>query len=162
MAAIKDLLRLRDPRVRALEMTTMTYRLDELMSEEIAIARITAVLAAVAALLAAFGLYGLVSEAVQSRRHEMGVRQALGAQPLLTRVQITHNNTRLRQVIRKHRLDPPMRGVACADAARPPPGRRAAPRGGCLLRCTAHPAAPAHSGGHAITRRHGRSGAAAA
>jgi hypothetical protein len=82
MPAIQAILRERDARVRALEMTTMTDRLNQLMSEEIAIARITAVLAALAALLAAFGLYGLVSEAVQARRHEMGVRQALGAQPL--------------------------------------------------------------------------------
>lgn len=79
LPVIRREVRERAPGLPILEAGTLRSAVDESLAEERLLARLTPIFAALALVLAVAGLYGLVSEAVQRRRHEFGVRTALGA-----------------------------------------------------------------------------------
>jgi len=68
-----------DPNLPILQVRTMQDQLETLMSQETLVSRLTAIFAALAVLLAAIGLYGVMSFNVVRRSNEIGIRIALGA-----------------------------------------------------------------------------------
>ncbi len=68
-----------DPNLPILEVRTIQNHLETFMSQETLVSRLTAIFATLAVLLAAIGLYGVMSFNVVRRSNEIGIRIALGA-----------------------------------------------------------------------------------
>ncbi|MEM7351656.1 MAG: ABC transporter permease [Acidobacteriota bacterium] len=81
LSAVRSTVSAMDPHLPVYNVRT----LDEILSSEVAIERQAALLfsgfALLAIVLVMVGLYGIVSQAVDRRRHEVGVRMTCGAQP---------------------------------------------------------------------------------
>ncbi len=78
-AAVREIVRLADPRVPVTGIKTQTAQIDQMLNQEILFARLCSAFALLALLIACVGLYGTMSYSVERRTGEIGIRMALGA-----------------------------------------------------------------------------------
>ncbi len=94
-AAVRHALAAIDERVTLFRVKSMQQQISEQLIVERLLATLAAVFAIVAMLLAALGLYGVMTYATMARTREIGVRMALGATPSAILALMTRQTTTL-------------------------------------------------------------------
>jgi ABC-type antimicrobial peptide transport system permease subunit len=79
VAAIREAVRQVDPNLPTMDVSTQLEQIERRFSQEKVFAQAYALFGAVAVVLAAVGLFGLMSYSVARRTNEIGIRMALGA-----------------------------------------------------------------------------------
>jgi len=80
MTAIREIVRQVDPNLPIVDMSTQLDQIEKRFAQEKVFAQACTLFGGVALLLAAIGLFGLMSYSVTRRTNEIGIRMALGAQ----------------------------------------------------------------------------------
>jgi predicted lysophospholipase L1 biosynthesis ABC-type transport system permease subunit len=81
IAPVRGIVRQMDPRLPVAEIRTMEQILGASIAEPRFAMGLLASFSALALVLSAIGIFGIVSQIVAMRRHELGIRAALGASP---------------------------------------------------------------------------------
>lgn len=77
---VREIVRRADARVPVTNVKTQAAQIDQMMNQEIILARLCTAFAVLALLIACVGLYGTMAYTVARRSGEIGIRMALGAQ----------------------------------------------------------------------------------
>ncbi|HLY19017.1 MAG TPA: ABC transporter permease, partial [Bryobacteraceae bacterium] len=78
---VREQLRTLDPKLPMIRMTTLSGLRDADLSRERVLGFLSGLFGGLALLLACIGIYGITAYAAASRRHEVGIRLAMGARP---------------------------------------------------------------------------------
>jgi putative ABC transport system permease protein len=80
-----------DPAMPIYHVATLDAEIARQFSSDTLLADLARVFAAMATLLAAVGVYGVLARTVAERRREFGIRMAIGARPVLVARLVTHD-----------------------------------------------------------------------
>jgi putative ABC transport system permease protein len=78
---VREQIRALDSKLPVVRMTTLSGQRDADLSRERVLGFLSGVFGALALLLACIGIYGITAYAAAGRRHEVGIRLAMGARP---------------------------------------------------------------------------------
>ena len=82
VGALREAVRQMDPEIPITNVTTQTASIEQRYAQETLLAQAYAIFGAIALIVAAIGLFGLMSYSVARRTNEIGIRMALGAEPM--------------------------------------------------------------------------------